>query len=354
MARSGYDNGDNEMQEKVDNLKKSASSFLGLKGLKYAAIIAAGLVANDTWFTVSPTERANVRRLGTVQYDAPLKEGLHWKAPLIDTVDRLQVSQTNEVVPTFTVSTRDNQVVTLDLSYNFDIPDSCVNQLLYKTGRTGNQDIKPQLEKVTVDRAGFVFAPESMATLNSKRSEVQGTLTRTITDAIKNQFCVHVDSVQMKLTPSPAFLESNAAAVNQINLAAAATNKKITMQAEADQKVITAKGQADSDAAAADGQKRAAIAASEGRLTAAENDAKATKVRLEAQGVGERSRLQAEIGAFGSPDKYIEYLRAQASLKWTGGVPSIVTGNGTSTNFVMPIPPLDQAGVKQGPKLAPQ
>ncbi|HWX35560.1 MAG TPA: SPFH domain-containing protein [Steroidobacteraceae bacterium] len=336
-----------------DDVKAQAGDFVKKYGWKASAAITALLTVNSGWFTVDPTERANVRRLGTVQYEEPLKQGLHFKLPWIDQVDRLQVSQTNEVVPTFTVSTRDNQVVTLDLSYNFDIPDSCVNQLLYHTGRTGNQDIKPQLEKVTVDRAGFVFAPESMATLNSKRAEVQGTLTTTIGNAIKQQFCIHIDSVQMKLTPSPAFLESNAAAVNQINLAAAANNAKITKQAEADQKVITARGQADSDAAKADGEKRAAIAASEGRLTAAENDAKATEVRLKAQGLGEQARLEAEIRAFGNkPELYIHYLEARAKLNWDGRQPQIVAGNGASTNFVLPLPPLGQNEVKEGAKPA--
>ena len=58
-------------------------------------LAAAGLVALfalDSYFVVQPTEMAGVRRLGQVVTAKPLGPGPHFKLPLIDQVDRLQVS----------------------------------------------------------------------------------------------------------------------------------------------------------------------------------------------------------------------------------------------------------------------
>ena len=50
------------------------------------------LCALDAYFVVEPTEMAGVRRLGQVITAKPLGPGPHFKLPLIDQVDRLQVS----------------------------------------------------------------------------------------------------------------------------------------------------------------------------------------------------------------------------------------------------------------------
>src|ERR1700739_5152207 len=58
-------------------------------------VVAVTLVARfplDSYFVVEPTEMAGVRRLGQVVVTKPLGPGPHFKLPLIDKVDRLQVS----------------------------------------------------------------------------------------------------------------------------------------------------------------------------------------------------------------------------------------------------------------------
>ncbi len=107
----------------------------------------------------------------------------------------------------------------------------------------------------------------------------------------------------------------------------AAENTKRIRQFEADQIVIKAKGEADS-----------AIEAARGRSQSVLLEAQAHKTRQVLEGEGMESRLAAEIKPFGSPDKYIEYLKARAALNWNGQQPQIVAGSGSSTNLVIPVP----------------
>ena len=41
---------------------------------------------------------------------------------------------------------------------------------------------------------------------------------------------------------------------------------------------------------------------------------------------------------FGDADKYIEYVKTQAALKWNGQQPQIMTGTGGATTLVVPVP----------------
>jgi hypothetical protein len=67
-------------------------------------------------------------------------------------------------------------------------------------------------------------------------------------------------------------------------------------------------------------------------------EAQANKTRQVLDGEGLEARLAAEIKPFGSPDKYIEYLKARATLNWNGQQPQIVAGTGSSANLIIPVP----------------
>jgi membrane protease subunit HflC len=135
--------------------------------------------------------------------------------------------------------------------------------------------------------------------------------------------------LQMSIHPSDAFMASNEEAIRTKNETIAAQNTENIRKAEASQKVIMAKGDAD-----------AAIEAAQGRANSATIEAQANRTKLEQEGLGEKAKLNAEISAFGSPQLYIEYLKAQAQLKWNGQQPQIVAGAGASTNLIVPLPSL--------------
>lgn len=275
------------------------------------------LLWGSTVYTVNQTQLANVRRLGKVIYGPqnPIGPGLHFKVPIIDRVDKLQISLTTLHIPAFDVLTVDNQKVTLDTNFNFTIPKNKVYHLLYEVGSAGSFDIDAQVVPVVKDRIARVFASQNMVNVNANRELIQAQVSKEVFKAIKDLFGLEPHSMQIaSITPSPGFMQSIDEATKAKNQAIAAENTKRTIQFQADQKVIAAKGEADAAAEKARGEK--------------------TKLELEAQG------YQAQISAFGTPSIYVDYIRAKAAANWNGQSPQIVSTGGAGTNIVVPIPGL--------------
>jgi len=292
------------------------------------AAVVLFFLAYGSWYVITPTDRGNVRRLGVVQYQKPVEPGLHFKLPLIDHVDELQVSLTTLRIPPFDVTTVDNQKVTLEMNFNYTTPENKVNHILYEIGRAGNTDIEDQVLAVAKDRAARIFAGQNMVSVNANRTEIQESIEKSISDSVRDLFGIEPHSLQIVgITPSAAFMESNERAVKAKNDAVAAENTKRTRQFEADQIVISAKGQADS-----------AIEAARGRAESVRLEAEAAKTRLTLEGEGTEANLTSQIKPFGSPDKYIQYMQAKAALNWDGRTPQIVSGGSGGPNLVIPMP----------------
>lgn len=271
-------------------------------------------------FVVAPSERANVRLLGNVKFDAPLKPGLHFKRlwPL-ENEDRLQVTLTTVHINPFIVATVDNQEVAIDMSLSYIIPDSQVNHLLYEIGRSGQADIESQLLTVAKDRTARIFAGENMVSVNANRIGIQKAVEDSIHQTIQKLFGIELESLQIAaIKPSDSFIRSNEEAVRAKNAAVAAQNTKKTRQYEADQRVIAAKGQAESVVLAA----------------------KADADRIQLQGAAMAKRIELAVNALGGdPALYVQYLKASAMNKWNGSsVPQVIsTGDGQSMPIVVPI-----------------
>ena len=302
--------------------------YLNRKTIAIVGIMVVLYCLQDCFFSIQPTDRGNVRRFGVVQYEKPLQPGLHFKLPYIDSVDRIQVSLVTMHIPPFDVTTVDNQKVTLDLNFNYTIPEDKVYHLMYEIGRPGNNEIESQIMPVVRDRASRIFASQNMVVVNANRNEIQTQMEQSISKSVESLFGIEPHSLQIAgIKPSEAFMASNEAAVKAKNDAVAAENTKRTRQFEADQQVIKAKGEADS-----------AIEAAKGRAEAVRLEAEANKTKLELEGAGQESRLSAEIKPFGTPERYIQYLSAKAALNWNGQQPQVVSASGGSTNLVVPIP----------------
>jgi membrane protease subunit HflC len=308
--------------------------------VRVGASLVALAAVNSAIFSIDQTELGNVRRFGTVLYpkDRPLEPGVHFKIPLIDTADKLQVSLQTLHIPAFDVLTVDNQKVTIDENFNYTIPKEQVYHLLYEVGGSGNVDIKEQVIPVTKDRTARILAAQNMVTVNQNREAIQTQIERNVTKAVEELFGIKAHSLQIaSIKPSAAFMASIDAATQAKNSAIKAENELRTRQFEAQQVAATAKGAAD-----------AAIENARGAAEATRLSAEAEKTRLVLTGEGQQASLTAQIKPFGNVDKYIEYLRAQAALKWNGQQPQIVTGNGAGTTLVVPVPSL---GIyKESPK----
>jgi regulator of protease activity HflC (stomatin/prohibitin superfamily) len=82
-------------------------------------------------YVVEPTELAGVRRLGQIVSQQAIEPGLHFKVPLLDKVDRLQVSLETYRIDQLTVNTIDNQPIKVSVGLTYRISKTAVLFLLY-------------------------------------------------------------------------------------------------------------------------------------------------------------------------------------------------------------------------------
>ena len=289
------------------------------------AALFAVYAATDCFYKVEPNEVANIRRLDKVLYSTPIKSGTHFKLPFIDQVDKAQLSLRTLKIPTFSVNTVDNQKIDLEINFNYKLPISNVNHLLYEVGQVEsaeNDDIDDSIIPVAMDRAGRVFAKQNTTNISMDRENIQAEVTAEVFKAVRELFGIEPQSLQIaKIGYSDSFVRSNDIAVSTKNAAVAEENKKDVVTAVAQQFVIEATGKADAKIKAASGQAESI------RLRAA---AEKESLTLEAQGLADR--LRAEIKPFGTPDAYIKYLEKQAALKWDGQRPQVEVQGADTAN----------------------
>lgn len=332
-----------------------------IKRIGGVAIVAIfGLILFfGSYYVVDPTERAGVRMMGTVTTSQPIGPGLHFKVPVISTVDKVQVSLTTVHIPAFEVNTVDNQRVALDINVSYEVPDDAVFHLLYQVGRSDDSNIAASIQPIVRDRVSRVFASKNTNFISAQREEIQNEVTKVVHEAINDLFKVNIRSLQIaSITFSDAFKASNDQAVLAKNKAVQEENNKKVVEYQAQQRVIAAEGQAREAIAAADGANKSAILQAEAKARsvelAAQADAKARKLQSEAEaaativqaqaqkqalelaGQGNASALAAMIQAAGGADKFIAKIEAEAKMKWNGSVPQFVTG-GQGAATQMPV-----------------
>jgi len=226
------------------------------------AVLAGSVLffASNSFYTVDPTDVAEVRRLGTVVTPQPVGPGLHFKLPLIDRVDRLRVSLDTLPISNLTVYTVDNQSVGLGLTMTYRIPKSAVYHLLYEVGGTGNVDIHTNIIPVVSDRALRVFAKRNTVKISAEREDIANEMKASIAERVHEIFGVEVVDLQISsIGYSPTFVASVEAAVKAKNDAIAAENNVNRIRYEGEQAKVRAEAQAVAAVTAAEAEKKVKV-----------------------------------------------------------------------------------------------
>ena len=231
----------------------------------------------DSYFVVEPTEMAGVRRLGEVTTVKPLGPGLHFKLPLVDQVDRLQVSLDTFKLDKLVVNTVDNQPIAVTVGLTYRIPPVAVLPLLYEVGRPGNFDITENFERIVADRTAKIFAQENTTRISENREQIVNSLKSLLSKDLGNLYRIEVVDFQISgIVYSDSFRASVEAAVKAKNEAVAAENTVNRIKFEAQQAVERANGEAAAKLKLADAERQSAILSAQG---------KAEGIRLEGESV---------------------------------------------------------------------
>jgi len=281
------------------------------------AVILVALFALDSYFVVEPTEMAGVRRLGQVVTAKPLGPGPHFKLPLIDKVDRLQVSLDTFKIDRLTVNTIDNQPIAVTVGLTYRIPPQAVLPLLYEVGRAGNFDITENFERIVADRTAKIFAQQNTTRISENRDQILNALKALLSNDLGNLYHIEVVDFQIAgILYSDSFRASVEAAVKAKNEAVAAENTVNRIRFEAQQAVERANGEAEAKLKLADADRQSTILSAQGR---------AEGIRLEGESRAAVLRMNAEI--LKTSPLVVDLAKAD---RWNGALPlTLLEGTGS-------------------------
>lgn len=140
-GRRGNDQGPPDLDEALKKGLDKLNRMLGGKGgnsgnaggsgssaggfgaiLALAAILVAGYVIYQSFYTVDEQERAVVLRFG--EYNRTENPGLRFKVPLIDTVNKVRVTSIRTAESSGQMLTQDENLVTVDLQVQYRVGDA--------------------------------------------------------------------------------------------------------------------------------------------------------------------------------------------------------------------------------------
>src|SRR6516165_10143483 len=275
-------------------------------------------------YVIEPTELAGVRRLGQVVTQQPVEPGLHFKVPLLDQVDRLQVSLETYRIDQLTVNTIDNQPIKVSVGLTYRIPKAAVLFLLYSVGRAGSVDLDANFERIIADRTAKIFAQQNTTRISESRNEISGSLKQLLTTDLKSLFQIDVVDFQISdIVYSESFRASVEAAVKAKNEAVAAENTVNRIRFEAQQAVARANGEAAAKLKLADADRQSTILSAQGR---------AEGIRLEGESRAAVLRMNAEI--LKTTPLVVELAKAD---RWNGALPLTLL-EGTSSTPLLSLP----------------
>jgi regulator of protease activity HflC (stomatin/prohibitin superfamily) len=296
-------------------------------------IVLAGVVAylaSESYFIVQPTEMAGVRRLGTVHSTEAVPPGFHFKAPFIDSADKLQVSIDNFRINDLRVYTIDNQSVTIAVGVTYRIPPDAVLKLLYQVGKPGNAGVMHNIEQIIADRTLKIFAKRNTIKISEEREQIANEVRHSVSEAVREQFGMEILDLQIPaIRYSDIFVASVEAAVKAKNDAIAAENTVNRIRYEGEQKVVTAKAEAEAQVARAQAQKQSKVLEAEGEARG-----------IELRAVAESQSIRIRGEALKDNARVIELTIAQ---RWSGQPPQTVLGNGGAVPFFNLTPPAPEA-----------
>lgn len=274
---------------------------LGLVGI--VAIITLCFIGGS-FVIINPGERGVVVRWGKVS-DKVMEEGLNWKTPFVDDVDRMNVQLQKYEAPLMDASSKDMQKVQTAITVTYKLNPVGVVGVRRELGTSNDHEkykqqvIKPQLEESIKAITANYKADELLAQRTAVRQEMQALLQQKLDNVLLNGFSI-VEFAITNFNFSDSFEASIEAKVEAEQSAMRTENEVRQAKAEAQKQLAKAEGEA------------------EAVKMRAKADAESVKMRAEAE--AEAIRLRA--AAFrDNPD----VLKLDFVRTWDGRLPLVVS-----------------------------
>jgi len=294
---------------------------------KYAGLGIVGLTGLSlffgSFFTVPETDRCYVTQFQKpVNVNSgPLGAGLHFKLPVIQGVDCMQVSRDTDNVGVVPVTTKDTFTIKLKVGVTTEIPDASVYRLLYQTGRQGNTDISNNLNPNIINILRNIMGKHDLMQIAGEdREKTLGEFKTAVQSVLENEWGISVKEVQVSIEELPPEYNQRMIAAQSAQASivlAQRQQQQATIDAET--MVIAARGEANQLAAQAEGQRRKAetIAAGNAAARKLEAEAEATAIRMQGEAAADAANKMADALA-----KNPSLVALEQAKRWNGVLPS--------------------------------
>jgi len=198
------------------------------------------IVIFGSFVIVGAGERGVVITLGKVS-DTVFTEGLHFKIPIIQNIEKLDVKTQKEQVDASAAS-KDLQTVTAKVALNYHLDATNVNRLWQSIG----SDYKTRIIDPAIQEAvKAVTAKYTAEELITMRPQVKEDAKLALTERLTKEFIIVDELSIVDFDFSPSFNDAIEAKVTAEQNALAAKNKLEQIKYEAEQRVTQAKGEAE-------------------------------------------------------------------------------------------------------------
>lgn len=253
--------------------------------------------------------------------DGPIGAGLHFKIPLIQGVDCIQVSRNTDDVGIVSVTTKDTFTLKLKVGVTTEIPPAAVYRLLYQTGRQGSGDITANLNPNIVNTLRNIIGKHDLMQIAGEDREKTLTEFQTaVAHMLNQQWGIDVKEVQVSIDSLPAEYNQRMLAAQSAQAAIVlAQRQQIQAEIDAKTKVISAEGEANQMAAQADGERRKKEALATGAANARRLEAQAESEAIKALGQAQAEAATKMADALGRNPALVSLEQAK---RWDGKLPA--------------------------------
>ena len=165
-------------QKRAEELRRKARAYASLTVFAIIAVVVI-ILGSNSFFTVDAGERAIILRFGAVKSTA--SQGLHFKLPFVDALQRVEVRVT-KAIPDTQSSSKDLQVVRSEIALNYHPNPEKVAEIYTEVGMKWEERVVDPAVKETFKAITAGFTAEELIT---KRAQVSDAISATLSEKLE-------------------------------------------------------------------------------------------------------------------------------------------------------------------------
>ena len=299
------------------------SGVQGVCATLAVALMLAFIIVPFSFQTINPGQIAVVKHLGEITHVRD--SGTHFDLWFINAYDYYD-TKVQDVEITTAAYSSDAQTMDVAMTLQYQINADKVTTIATQYGSL--KTLESRITSIATAQTKSILSKYKAMNIIADRASVSPAVEQAIKDAIGEEYCVNVQTVELiNIDFSDAFEQA-------VEKKMIAEQEKLQAEYQNEQKIAQAKAEADAQIKKAEAEKEIAKAEAEAKKVQAEADAEIKRIQAEAE--AEAKRIAAEAEAYANEkvaqsitEALLEKIYAE---RWNGEMPSVV-GSG---DYILP------------------